>query len=161
MNRFIAPLVAATVSCIALTGCAPIFNSPDRRVHSGDSGEIAETSPSTVRDAIGNSDHRILNVLELEATMNGFAHGVKMVIELDTADPVSAQTLENIVRATYRASDEPKPTGASIVATSSNAAVDLRQAAQTLVGADGWNKYGASGVSILSKPLREIGESNG
>lgn len=77
---------------------------------------------------------------------------------MSSAEPLSAQTVTNILDAVWKTSDR-KPNDFDLIAVvegTESEGVDVREAATELVGSKGWIKAGNKGVAILSGPLREL-----
>ena len=157
-SRFVASLALFIVGVGMVTGCGFIGdggpNSGGNRTSETDAGDVLDR----IADAIIASDDRIVRVRQLKRTMSGFASGMLVVVGVNSNEPLSAQTVTNILDAVWKTSDR-KPIDFELIAVvegTESKGVDVREAATELVGSKGWIKGGNKGVAILSGSLKEL-----
>ena len=148
MRRLLAVALAGSLLSGALSGCIftpPAIESRDGTVDYGD-----------VADAVTTAVPRIVGVRDLDRSLNGFGYRISLGLEVDSAEPLTADELDAVVEAIWRALPW-EPNTIKITAGAETAegyeVVDLRAAAEELedLGVTG---AGASGVSLTGMNAR-------
>lgn len=158
--RFAAALALIVLGVGMLTGCSFLGsdgpNIDDQQTSETDIENMREQERIT--NAIIASDDRIVGVRQLKRTMSGFASGMLVVVDVSSAEPLSAQTVKNILDAVWETTEQ-KPIDFELIAVvegTESEGVDVREAATELVGGEGWIKGGNKGAAILSGALKEL-----
>ena len=153
--------VAFVLAAGLLAGCSLLMPSspPVDGSNQSETEEDDMADYGGMKAAIEASDDRVLGVRELKRTMSGFASGMFVLVDVESPEPLSAQTVKSILDAIWNSTDR-KPVDFSLVAAveGTENTADVRAAATELVGESGWNKFGNKGVTILSGSLRELME---
>ena len=147
-RRLLAVLLAASLLTGALSGCLfkpPAIESRDGTVDYGD-----------VADAVTTAVPRVVGVEDLSRSLNGFAYRISLRLEVDSAEPLTAEELDAVVEAIWRAVPW-EPNTIKIVAGADTAegheVVDLRAAAEDLEDL-GVTNAGTGGVSLTGMDAR-------
>ena len=147
-RRLLAVMLAGSLLIGALSGCLfkpPAIESRDGTV---DYGDVAE--------AVTTAVPRIVGVDDLGRSLNGFAYRISLRLEVDTAEPLTADELDAVVEAIWRAVPW-EPNTIKITAGAETAEgheiVDLRAAAAELEPL-GVTDAGQAGVSLTGMDAR-------
>jgi hypothetical protein len=148
MRRLLAVMLAGSLLTGALSGCLfkpPAIESRDGTVDYGD-----------VADAVTTAVPRIVGVEDLDRSLNGFAYRISLRLEVDTAEPLTADELDAVVEAIWRAVPW-EPNTIDITAGADTAegheVVDLQTAAEELEPL-GFRNSGTGGVALFGMDER-------
>jgi hypothetical protein len=148
-RRLLAVMLAASLLSGALSGC--LFKPPAIETQEGETVDYGD-----VAEAVTTAVPRIVGVGDFGRSLNGFGYRISLTLDVDSAEPLTADELDGVVEAIWRAVPW-EPNTIMIIAGADTAEgreiVDLRAAAEELEGL-GVTGAGASGASLTGMSER-------
>ena len=148
MRRLLAVALAGSLLSGALSGCVIALPGTEQTERTVDYGDVA--------DAVTTAIPRVEGVQDLGRSMNGFGYRISLRLEVDTAEPLTADELDAVVEAIWRALPW-EPNTIKITAGADTAEgheiVDLQTAAAELDPLS-FTNAGTGGVSLTGMDAR-------
>jgi hypothetical protein len=138
-------LALGAVALLALAACGTNEKKPDRE---------AAVDLGDVEQAVMAATPRVVGLGRAKRVVEGFGHALLLDLRTDSAQPMTAEQLDSVVRAIWTGLPW-EPNGLSLTAgpEDSDSAIDLRSAAAQLAPM-GSQPYGQGGVSLFDLAAR-------
>jgi hypothetical protein len=146
MRRLLSAILAGLLLSGALSGCGVLRDEFESRDGTVDYGDVAEAVTAAVP--------RVVAVRDLSRWLNGFAYAMSLGLEVDSAEPFTADELDAVVEAIWRTVPwEPNTIKITAGAAEGDEIVDLRAAAEELEPLN-VTEAGQAGVTLTGMDAR-------